>query len=140
MYEKQYSDDDLIAAYLKTHSTTKAEELIGCSYMTVNRAVKNAGIPLDCRKNNSGRHSIKITDDQLIVACKTMSRKEIAEAFKMHPESLGKRMKELGIHAVYKKPNIAKMVAVIHGIMSNWLMLFVIHIKGIWRCEHGKFN
>ena len=52
-FVKQYSDSELIEAYLKADcSQTKAAKLIGCSRETIARAVRKAGIPMTGRKNN----------------------------------------------------------------------------------------
>ena len=107
MFTKLFNEEELVAAYLETHSTTKAAKIAGCSYETVARAVKKAGVPLDGRKyqgNNGGGTPIKITDDQLLDCCQTMSRQEIADRFNMHPASLDRRMRKLGVYAAKKTP------------------------------------
>ena len=42
----------------------------------------------------------KITDEQLIEACKTITRQEIADAYGMHIATIDRRTSKLGIHAV----------------------------------------
>ena len=53
--------------------------------------------------NHGGGTPIKITDEQLREACKTMTRLEIAEAFGMHPESVSRRMKRAGCYGLKVK-------------------------------------
>jgi len=104
-YEKRnlYSDQELIAAYKKYGSTTKAAEHLDVCYETIGRACKRNGVPLTGRKNNGGEHK-KITDDQLIEASKIMTRQQIADTYGMHVVTVDERMRRLGIHAVrYKR-------------------------------------
>lgn len=42
----------------------------------------------------------KISDEQLIESCKSMTRQEIADEFKMHPETVTRRCRKLGIHGI----------------------------------------
>lgn len=47
-----------------------------------------------------GGSPAKITDAQLVEACKTMTRQQIADKYNMHIESVQRRMHKLGIHAI----------------------------------------
>lgn len=57
-----------------------------------------------CLVNNT-----KITDEQIIEAVKTMTRQEIADFYGVHVENLARRMKKLGVHAVYA-PNKGRTI------------------------------
>jgi 5-methylcytosine-specific restriction endonuclease McrA len=112
IFEKQYNDDVLIAAYLKYGTQSKAAVEIGCSRETVARAVRRAGIPMTGRKlngnkgvkkgYNGGGSPLKATNSELICASKTMTANEIAEKFCMHPATVRRRLKRMGISP--KKP------------------------------------
>lgn len=47
----------------------------------------------------------KITDAQLLEEVKTLTRREIAEKHNMHVESVARRMRKLGVHAVHEPPS-----------------------------------
>lgn len=95
-----YTDKQLVDAYLRYRSSTKAGEALGVSYVTVLRAVNAAGINADGRKlNGVNNPQRKITDSQLRIAAETMTRKEISETYGIHITNVDRRMKKLGIHA-----------------------------------------
>lgn len=101
MYQKIYSDEDLISAYLKYGSTTKAAKHIEASYETIRRACKRNGVNLDGRKFNGktlrNNMSKKAADDELLEECKSMSRLEIAKKHNMNLCNVDRRLKRLGI-------------------------------------------
>lgn len=115
MFEKQFDDAVLVAAYMKHKSQTKAAEEVGCSRETVARAVRRAGIPLTGRKNNGyheGNHKgnygggspLKITDGQILAGIKEgLTRQQIADKYGVHVENLARRMHRLGVHAKYSQ-------------------------------------
>ena len=99
-----YSDEQLVACYLKYVSQIKAANELGVSRETVARAVRRAGIRLNGRRNvgdhkgnNGGGSQPKITDAELIAEAKIMSRVEIAEKHKMNVCNIDRRAKRLGI-------------------------------------------
>lgn len=96
-------DEEYVFAYRLTHSTTQAAEMCGVSYMTIARACERAGVPLIGRKFNGDatkQAALKITDAELIEACKTMTCDEIAQKYGMHRESLPRRFRRLGVKPV----------------------------------------
>lgn len=98
-----YTDEELVSSYAKHGSQIKAAKELGVSRETVARAVRRAGIPLDGRKNNGGSGCgtpQKISDDELISACQTMTIAEIAAKYGMHTQSLPRRFKRLGVFPV----------------------------------------
>lgn len=113
-YEQRgrYSDAELVACYQKHHSQIKAASELGVSRETVARAVRRAGMPMTGRKLNGnkgvkkgysgGGSPLKATNSELICASKTMTPNEIAEKFCMHPATVRKRLKRMGISP--KKP------------------------------------
>lgn len=118
-YERRnrYSDEVLIACYLKYESQVKAAEELGCSRETVARAVRRAGIALNGRRNNgsgpnSGRHKgnggggspRKITDEELIAESKTMTRDQIAAKHHMNVCNVDRKLHRLGISCVKASP------------------------------------
>lgn len=64
-----------------------------------------------CEKNK-----VKITDEQLLSDIESgLTRKEIADKYGMHVESLPRRMRRLGVHAKYPEPGICHT----SGIQDN---------------------
>ena len=67
------------------------------SQITISNAIKQYGNGLkQCPANNK-----KITDEQILEAVGTMTRREIADKYGVHVENLAKRMKKLGVTAVH---------------------------------------
>lgn len=113
-YERRniFSDEQLIECYLKHESQIKAAKELGCSRETVARAVRRAGIALIGRKNNKGGgmwthrgnggggSPRKITDEELIVESKTMTRQQIAQKHQMNITNIDRKLHRLGIHCV----------------------------------------
>lgn len=99
MFTRKYDEKTLVDAYLTHKSTTKAAQIIGCSWMTVARAVKHAGIQLDGRKHNGGTGGapIKISTEDLIEKVKTKTVAEIAEEYHMCSSTLTQRLDRLGV-------------------------------------------
>lgn len=96
-------DEEYVFAYRLTWSQTEAAEMCGVSRETIARAVRRAGIPLIGRKFNGDvtkQATLKITDAELIEACKTMTCNEIAQKYGMHRESLPRRFRRLSVRPV----------------------------------------
>jgi len=92
----KYSDEELVRAYLKYESQTKAAEELGVSRETVARAVRRKGISLTGRKHNSTSFW-KITNAELIEESKFLSCAEIAKKHSMSCERVVRRAKALGL-------------------------------------------
>ena len=85
--DEYYSSDADINSLVKKYHRSPA---------TISKAIKELGHGI--KKNPI--NSLKITDEQLTEACKTMTRQEIADAYEMHIASVDRRMSKLGVHAV----------------------------------------
>jgi len=96
---KLYSDEILVAYYLKYKTQTKAAARLGVGRETVARAVRRAGIKMNGRIYNmaGGDRVRKITDEQLAEDSKTMSCREIAVKYEMCDEQVYRRAKAAGI-------------------------------------------
>lgn len=96
---KRFTDNQLVACYLKYESQIKAAEELGCSRETVARAVRRAGIKARGwrRNHKDGGSPRKITDAELIEEAKTMTRGEIAKKHKMCICNVDRKLKRLGI-------------------------------------------
>lgn len=138
MFEKQFNDAVLVAAYMKHKSQTKAAEEVGCSRETVARAVRRAGIPLTGRKNNGdhkgnygGGSPMKITDRQILAGIKEgLTRQQIADKYGVHVENLARRMHRLGVHAAYNRPSKKELGW--HWTSGTAAM--------VERCQNGRFE
>jgi len=114
-YERRnrYSDEILVACYLKYDSQIKAADELGCSRETIARACRRAGVVLNGRKNNSdhkgnggGGSPRKITDEELIAESKTMTREEIAIKHRMNVCNIDRKLHRLGISCVKAAPKM----------------------------------
>ena len=90
--------------YLKHNSQIKAAAELGVSRETVARAVRRSGVKLNGRRNNGdhkgnygGGSPAKITDEELMLEAKAMSRVEIAEKHRMNVCNVDRKLKRLGI-------------------------------------------
>lgn len=101
-----YSDEELVAAYLRHGSQTPAGEELGVSRETVARAVRRAGIPMNGRRLNNKGHRAgggsprKISDAELMEESKTMTRAEIAKKHGMTICNIDRKLHRLGIKCV----------------------------------------
>lgn len=86
----------IVDAYQRNGNIYDTAKELGHSPTTVWKYVQLAGHGRGKGGNQTKR---KITDEQLIEACKTMTRQEIADKYGMHVERVQKRMHDLGIHA-----------------------------------------
>lgn len=96
-------DEEYVFAYRLTWSQTEAAEMCSVSRETIARAVRRAGISLCGRKLNgkkTAHGNSKISDIDLLEACKTMTCDEIAQKYGMHRESLPRRFRQLGVKPV----------------------------------------
>lgn len=101
-------EQNICETYLQTNSQEKVAEITKHSLTTVSKYLIRNGLGKGQGGNQDKQR--KITDEQLIKACKTMTRQEIADTYGMHVASVDRRMRKLGIHALYitrerKRPN-----------------------------------
>lgn len=98
---KALPDDVLVECYLRHLSQNLAAAELGVSRETVARAVRRAGIALTGRKKNgktaAHERTLKITDEELKDAAKTLTGVEIAQKYGMHVERVRSRAKQLGV-------------------------------------------
>lgn len=135
-HRNKYPDEFLIEVYRRYGTLKAAEQHVDVSSETIRRVLKRHGIKPDGRKNN-GKHNNhkngtprKITDEQLVECCKTMTRKEIASKFNMHVSRVDARMYKLGIHAV--KEALNEKSAEWHWTQGCADM--------VERCQNGRFD
>ena len=99
---KTSRDNEYIDAYNQTKSTIEAAKICGVSRETIARACRRGNVLLVGRKYNGGsnhsNHQRKITDEQLIEACKTMNCVEIARKYDMSSEQVYRRARKLGLN------------------------------------------
>lgn len=104
--------------YISTKSEIDTARIIGCSPTTVCRYVKENGLGVG--RGGNQKKQRKITDDQLLNACKVMSRQEIADHFNMHPENLSRRMRKLGVYALKMKSDGSSVFATNKAKTFDW--------------------
>lgn len=110
----KYSYDEIQNVFQQTKSIFDTAQKIGCSRTTVRNAIK--GTELEQYINHE-QNVIKITDEQLIEACKTMTCNEIAIKYGMHRESIPRRCKALGVLPLnYGESQLS-------GLQDNWAKL-----------------
>lgn len=116
---KPATEEELKTIAAEYHNNDVTISFLAAKYKrapyTVSDAIKKYGHGLKIRPVNC----LKVTDAQLIEACKTMTRKEVAEHFGIHIANLDKRMRKLGIHAVKEKVNGKKRFDSWHYIKSQ---------------------
>lgn len=100
-YERRhlYSDDELVACYLRNKSQTKAAAELGVSRETVARAVRRQGVEFIGR-NYNGRNQPgeKISDEQLIEEAGRLNCREIAVKYGLSEERVWRRANALGLN------------------------------------------
>ena len=106
MYKRtEESEKRITEAYKRLGTYKRVAEELGCSWNTAQRVcVKlgaNKGQGNHEPGNNGGGSPVKVTDAQILEDIKTMTRQEIADKYHMHVESIARRMRRLGVRAVY---------------------------------------
>lgn len=99
---KKLTADDvqqIIDIYKRTNSEKETAHITEHSLTTVSKYLQKAGIAPGIGGNQTKQ--MKITDEQILEAVKTMTRHEIADMYGVHVENLARRMRKLGVHAVY---------------------------------------
>lgn len=89
---------EIAAVYLETNNRIETAKRLHHSLTTVTKYLKEYG--LNCGIGGNQTAQIKATDAELIEAAKTMTLNEIAARYKMHPQSLPRRFKRLGVWPV----------------------------------------
>lgn len=104
---KKYSDDEIVQAYARLGTQLLVSKELGCSQSVVSQALKRNDVKANGYKRN-GLRLQKITDEELIKACKTLSSGEIQQKYDIKQCSLYERCKKLGISPVEKKQEYNK--------------------------------
>lgn len=98
---------EIIEAYKRLGTYKKVREELGVGLNTVWKAITEAGLNKGMGGNQDDKR--KITDAELIEACKTMTCAEIAKKYGMHYASVPRRFKALGIKPIeYGEHNALK--------------------------------
>jgi len=98
---KELLDLFIIVDYRKLKNVRAVADAYGYRSLTsIYRVLKRNNVNINRNGNYGGGSPIKITDEQLIEACKTMTLNEIAEEYDMHPQSLPRRFKRLNTEPV----------------------------------------
>lgn len=93
-----YSDDELVACYIKHESQIKAANELGVSRETVARAVRRKGVAfVGWKHNGKNQPGKKISNEQLKLESKTLNSREIAIKYGISEERVFRRAKKLGI-------------------------------------------
>ena len=85
----------IIEAYKRLGNQKLVSNEIGASIGTVNRVCVKYAVS---KRHGGSPH--KITDEELIAACKFMTLNEIADKYQMHPQSLPRRFSRLGVKPI----------------------------------------
>jgi len=101
MSRQRYSDDVIVSVYRELGTQRAVSEKLGIGQWTVCRAMQRCGEKATGRKfNGKDQAQTKITDAELIEACKSMTINEIASKYGMHRESLPRRFRKLGVYPI----------------------------------------
>lgn len=101
-------DEIILEAYERLGTVPKTADEIGVSQDTIRRALKRNGVKYDARRQRTeapwfkGRipHNQKVTDEELIEACKTLTSGEIQKKYGIRQCTLYERCVKLGIRPV----------------------------------------
>lgn len=93
-----YSDEEIVACYLRHKSQNKAASELGIGRETVARAVRRNGIELTGQHyNGQNQPQEKISDTQLIEEARELNCREIAIKYGMSEERVWRRAAKLGL-------------------------------------------
>lgn len=102
---------DIIDAYIELGTYEKVREKLKCSYNTIWKVITDAG--LNKGKGGNQASQIKITDDELLKAVKSMTTKEIADTYHIHETNVLRRCKKLGVKPLDSGDQLS-------GLRENW--------------------
>lgn len=85
--------------YLETNSEKETARVTGHSITTISKYLIRYGLGRGIGGNQDRQR--KVTDEQILEAAGVMTRQEIADKYGVHVENLARRMKKLGVSAVY---------------------------------------
>ena len=107
----------IVDSYLRLGNQTLVAADTHHSCRTVNKVLRTNGYTYGRGGNQSKQ--LKITDEQLLEAVQTMTRHEIADAYGVHIVNIDKRMRKLGVHAIYSKPKRERNCPEWHFVQSQ---------------------
>lgn len=120
----------IVSLYEELGTYEEVRNATGHSSATIWKCLKKAG---KCRGKGGNQYKqLKITDEQILEAVKIMTRQEIADFYGVHVENLARRMKKLGVHAVYAVPENKKRADEWHWTQGCADM--------VERCQNGRFE
>lgn len=93
----------IVSTYLETNNELETARLTRHSLTTISKYLNKYGFAKGRGGNQDSQR--KVTDEQIVEACKTMTRHDAADYLGIHVTNFDKRMHKLGIHAVKEKPN-----------------------------------
>ena len=101
----------IIDAYIELGTYEKVREKIKCSYNTIWKVINDVGL----NKGQGGNQAsqMKITDDELLKAVKSMTTKEIADSYHIHETNVFRRCKKLGVKPLDSGDQLS-------GLRENW--------------------
>ena len=126
-----YSDAEIIEAYKTLGTQTAVSKTFGISQSYVHKVMKRNSLKADGNQRVA-RYNQKVSDDELIEACKTMSSGEIQRKYDIRQCSLYERCKKLGIKPIKKKQEYNHGLEKCRHKKDLW--------KGIWHYHepHAK--
>lgn len=98
----KYSDAEIIEAYKALGTQTAVSKSLGVSQSYVHKVMRRNGVSAD-GKQRITPYNQKISDDELIEACKTMSSREIQQRYGIKQCSLWERCNKLGVKPIRKR-------------------------------------
>lgn len=108
---------DIVDSYLRLGNQRLVAADTHHSILTVNKVLRTNGY--SCGRGGNQKKQLKITDEQLLKAVKTMTRHEIADAYGVHIVNIDKRMRKLGVHAIYSEPKRERNCLEWHFVQSQ---------------------
>ena len=128
---KQAEKQIIVDAYARLGTYKRVQEELGYCYTTIWKVLKEFGVGKGTGGNQDSQR--KVTDEQILNAiAEGLTRQEIADRHGVHVENLAKRMKKLGVHAVYAVPKNKK-----HAKEWHWMQGCADFVK---RCQNGCFE
>lgn len=121
--------EEIKRVYLKIGNQQKVAKITKHSNTTVWKVLKSYGL----NKGKGGNQHFSITDEQILKGIADgLTRQEIADKYGTHVENLARRMRKLGVHAVYAVPENKK-----HADEWHWTQGCADFVE---RCQNGRFE
>jgi len=121
----KYSDEEIIEAYKVLGTQTSVSKSFNVAQSYVHKVLKRNGIMAD-GKQRCVPYNQKVTDEEIIEACKTLSSGEIQKKFGIRQCTLYERCQKLGAKPVKKKQKQERNPGLDKCIRRQQLF------KGVW--------